>query len=42
MDHVAHMQHRYWRAAEPDRFHEGLSETDARFFTSADERSRHE
>lgn len=42
MNHVAYMQHRYWRAAEPERFPEGLSETDARFFTSTDERSRYE
>jgi hypothetical protein len=42
LDHVARMQHHYWRAAEPERFPEALSETDARFFTSADERSRYE
>ncbi|HKX46807.1 MAG TPA: alkaline phosphatase family protein, partial [Planctomycetota bacterium] len=32
LNHVAYMQHRYWRAAEPQRFEEGLSETDQRFF----------
>jgi hypothetical protein len=42
MNHVAYMQHRYWRAAEPERFPEGLSETDARFFTSTSERSAYE
>jgi type I phosphodiesterase/nucleotide pyrophosphatase len=42
MNHVAYMQHRYWRAAEPERFSEGLSETDARFFSSAAGRSAYE
>lgn len=42
MNHVAYMQHRYWRAAEPERFPEGLSETDARFFTSVEERTSYE
>ncbi len=42
MNHVAYMQHRYWRAAEPERFPEGLSETDARFFESPEERSAYE
>jgi hypothetical protein len=42
MNHVAYMQHRYWRAAEPERFPDGLSETDARFFTSAAHRSAYE
>lgn len=36
-NHVAYMQHRYWRAAEPGRFDRGLSETDARYFPSARE-----
>lgn len=42
MNHVAYMQHRYWRAAEPERFPEGLSETDARFFSSPGARSTYE
>lgn len=42
LNHVAYMQHRYWRAAEPQRFPDGLSETDARFFTSPTERSLYE
>lgn len=42
MNHIAYMQHRYWRAAEPERFPEGLSETDARFFTSTVQRSLYE
>ncbi|HWO09733.1 MAG TPA: alkaline phosphatase family protein [Polyangiaceae bacterium] len=42
MNHIAYMQHRYWRAAEPERFPEGLSETDARFFKSPAQRSRYE
>ena len=33
-NHVAYMQHRYWRAAEPGRFARGLSDTDARYFRS--------
>lgn len=41
-NHVAYMQHRYWRAAEPERFSRELSETDARFFASPDERDRYE
>jgi hypothetical protein len=42
MNHIAYMQHRYWRAAEPERFPSGLSETDARFFSSAAQRSVYE
>jgi hypothetical protein len=42
MNHVAYMQHRYWRAAEPERFPEGLSETDVRFFGSVAERAAYE
>jgi hypothetical protein len=42
LNHVAYMQHRYWRAAEPERFPEGLSETDARFFGTSEERSAYE
>jgi hypothetical protein len=42
MNHVAYMQHRYWRAAEPSRFPEELSETDARFFATPAERDAYE
>jgi type I phosphodiesterase/nucleotide pyrophosphatase len=42
LNHVAYMQHRYWRAAEPERFPAGLSETDARFFGTSEERSAYE
>lgn len=41
-NHVAYMQHRYWRAAEPERFAAGLSETDARHFATHAEREAHE
>lgn len=42
MNHVAYMQHRYWRAAEPTRFPAELSETDARFFAAPRERDAYE
>lgn len=42
MNHVAYMQHRYWRAAEPERFPKELSETDARFFATPSERDAYE
>jgi hypothetical protein len=42
MNHVAYMQHRYWRAAEPERFADRLSETDERFFRDVGERKRYE
>ena len=42
MNHVAYMQHRYWRAAEPERFEDELSVTDRRFFRSVGERKAYE
>lgn len=42
MNHVAYMQHRYWRASEPERFSPELSPTDQRFFYSSAERMRYE
>jgi hypothetical protein len=42
LNHTAYMQHRYWRAAEPQRFRDELSETDQRFFGSVDERRSYE
>lgn len=42
MNHVAYMQHRYWRAAEPERFEDGLSATDQRFFQTVAERKSYE
>lgn len=42
MNHSAYMQHRYWRAAEPERFAADLSATDKRFFKSVDERRAYE
>ena len=36
LNNVAYMQHRYWRAAEPDRFRDELSLTDHRFFGTVD------
>lgn len=42
MNHVAYMQHRYWRAAEPERFLHELSATDQRFFRTVDDRRRYE
>lgn len=41
-NHVAYMQHRYWRATEPERFSRELSETDRRFFATPEERDRYE
>lgn len=42
MNHVAYMQHRYWRAAEPERFAADLSATDRRFFGTVAERESYE
>jgi hypothetical protein len=42
LNHTAYMQHRYWRAAEPQRFQDQLSETDQRFFRGVDERKSYE
>jgi len=42
MNHVAYMQHRYWRAAEPDRFTDDLGPADRVFFGSTPARKRHE
>ena len=42
MNHVAYMQHRYWRAAEPERFEDALSLTDQRFFATVDQRKAYE
>ncbi len=42
LNHVAYMQHRYWRAAEPERFSDQLSETDQRFFKTVGQRRAYE
>jgi len=42
LNNVAYMQHRYWRAAEPDRFRDELSVTDQRFFDTVAERKAYE
>ena len=42
MNHIAYSQHRYWRAAEPARFSDELSETDTRFFATAAARNAYE
>ena len=42
LNNVAYMQHRYWRAAEPDRFRDDLSATDHRFFGTVAERKAYE
>lgn len=42
MNHVAYMQHRYWRAAEPERFEDDLSPTDRRFFGDVGARKGYE
>lgn len=42
LNHVAYLQHRYWRAAEPERYSGELSETDARFFGTGAERDAYE
>jgi len=42
MNHVAYMQHRYWRAAEPELYRDELSATDQRFFGNVAERKRYE
>lgn len=40
MNHLAYMQHRYWRAAEPDKYKAELSSTDGRLFKTVQERDR--
>lgn len=42
LNNVAYMQHRYWRAAEPDRFRDELSATDERFFETVAARKDYE
>ena len=42
MNHIAYMQHRYWRAAEPQHFAAELSVTDKRFFKTVAERDAYE
>lgn len=42
LNNVAYMQHRYWRAAEPERFRDELSVTDQRFFETVVERDAYE
>src|SRR4029078_9612294 len=42
MNHVAYMQHRYWRAAEPEGFRADLSATDQRFFETVAQRQAYE
>jgi hypothetical protein len=42
LNNVAYMQHRYWRAAEPDRFRDELSLTDQRFFDTVAQRRAYE
>lgn len=41
-NHVAYLQHRYWRAAEPERYSPELNETDRRFFETGAARSDYE
>lgn len=42
LNHVAYMQHRYWRAAEPELYRDELSATDQRFFSDVAGRKRYE
>jgi hypothetical protein len=42
LNHIAYMQHRYWRAAEPGRFSDRLGPADAGFFATVAERNRSE
>jgi hypothetical protein len=42
LNHVAYMQHRYWRASEPERFSDELSPTDRRFFRDVVARKTYE
>ena len=42
LNHVAYMQHRYWRATEPERFADELSPTDMRFFRDVAARKTYE
>lgn len=41
-NHVAYMQHRYWRATEPERFRDELSPIDRQWFGSVKERKENE
>ena len=42
LNHVAYMQHRYWRALEPERYKDELSQADRRFLKTVEDRRRHE
>ncbi len=42
LNHVAYMQHRYWRALEPERYQEELSQADRRCFRTVEDRKRYE
>ena len=42
LNHVAYMQHRYWRATEPERFKYELSPIDRQWFETVEERRTNE
>lgn len=42
LNHIAYMQHRFWRSSEPERFTAKLSTTDERFFKSVAARDAEE
>jgi hypothetical protein len=42
LNHIAYMQHRYWRAAEPERFKDEMGDLDRYFFGTLSERKRYE
>ncbi|MDA0240415.1 MAG: alkaline phosphatase family protein [Proteobacteria bacterium] len=42
LNHIAYMQHRFWRASEPAAFKAQLSATDERFFKSVEARDAEE
>ena len=42
MNHVAYMQHRYWRATEPERFKDELSPIDRQWFETVEDRKANE
>ena len=41
-NHIAYVQHRYWRACEPEKFSRDLSATDRRFYPSVERREQDE
>jgi hypothetical protein len=42
LNHIAYMQHRYWRAAEPEHYKDTMGELDSYYFGDIETRKSHE